>query len=291
MEGRLIGINSAIFSQSGGSVGIGFAIPVNMVKSVVATAKAGGKEVRRPWLGASLQSLSRDLADSLGLDRPNGALVAEVDPRGPAAEGGLKRGDVITAVDGKDVYDSGSIGYRLGAKPLGGVASLSIRRDGKPAVVPLKLTAAPERPPRDPVKITGASPFAGASVVNISPAVAEEFSIGHAQEGVAVIGVEENTAAAMVGFQKGDVVLTLNGRKNPDHARPRADCGPASLSLEAHDQSRRPGDHQRDRRLIPQRGNHLPALLFTAERGPWPIGGASQTMGSSNTRGRRWRFP
>ncbi len=213
MEGRLIGINSAIFSQSGGSVGIGFAIPVNMVKSVVATAKAGGKEVRRPWLGASLQSLSRDLADSLGLDRPNGALVAEVDPRGPAAEGGLKRGDVITAVDGKDVYDSGSVGYRLGAKPLGGVASLSIRRDGKPAVVPLKLTAAPERPPRDLVKITGASPFAGASVVNISPATAEEFSIAHAQEGVAVIGVEENTAAAMVGFQKGDIVLTLNGEK------------------------------------------------------------------------------
>ena len=100
MQGRLIGINAAIFSQSGGSVGIGFAIPVNMVKNVVTAAKAGGKEVHRAWLGANLQNLSRDLAESLGLDRPSGALVAEVDPRGPAAEGGLKRGDVIVAVDG-----------------------------------------------------------------------------------------------------------------------------------------------------------------------------------------------
>jgi Do/DeqQ family serine protease len=213
MEGRLIGINSAIFSQSGGSVGIGFAIPVNMVKSVVAAAKAGGKEVRRPWLGANLQSLSRDLADSLGLDRPNGALVAEVDPRGPAAEGGLKRGDVIIAVDGKEVTDAGGVGYRLGARPTGGVASLSIRRDGKQAVVPLKLTVAPERPPRDLMKIEGASPLAGASVINLSPATIEEFSIGNAQEGVAVVEIEENTAAAMVGFQKGDIVLTLNGEK------------------------------------------------------------------------------
>jgi Do/DeqQ family serine protease len=212
-EGRLIGINSAIFSQSGGSVGIGFAIPVNMVKSVVAAAKAGGREVRRPWLGANLQNLSRDLADSLGLDRPTGALVADVDPKGPAAEGGLKRGDVIVAVDGKEVTDSGSVGYRLGAKPVGGTASLAVRRDGKEAIVPLKLVAAPERPTRDLVKVAGASPLAGASVVNISPATIEEFSIANARDGVAVIGVEENTAAAMVGFQKGDVLLSLNGEK------------------------------------------------------------------------------
>ncbi|WP_298427974.1 DegQ family serine endoprotease [Rhodoblastus sp.] len=213
MDGRLIGINSAIFSQSGGSVGIGFAIPVNMVKGVVATAKAGGKEVHRPWLGATLQNLNRDLADSLGLDRPMGALVAEVDPKGPAAEGGLKRGDVILAVDGKEVSDSGGVGYRLGAKTVGGTATLTIRRDGKQALVPLKLVSAPERPARDRITISGASPFAGATVVNISPATIEEFSIAHAQEGVAVIGVDDNTAAAMVGFQKGDIVLSLNGEK------------------------------------------------------------------------------
>jgi Do/DeqQ family serine protease len=213
MSGRLIGINSAIMSQSGGSVGIGFAIPVNMVKDVLATAKAGGKEVHRPWLGATLQSMNRDIADSLGLDRPSGALVADVDPNGPAAAGGLKQGDVIVAVDGKDVYDAGSVGYRLGARPVGGIASLSVVRGGKKLVVPLKLVAAPERPPRDQLTISGSSPFTGASVINISPATIEEYSIEHATEGVAVIGVQDDSAAALFGLQKGDIVLSLNGER------------------------------------------------------------------------------
>jgi Do/DeqQ family serine protease len=213
MQARLIGINSAIFSQSGGSVGIGFAIPVNMVKNVVAAAKSGGKEVHRPWLGASLQNVSRDIAESIGLDRPAGALVAEVDPRGPAAAGGLKRGDVIVAIDGQAVQDSGGVGYRLGARPLGGVASLAVRRDGKPVAVALNLVAAPENPPRNRIKLKGACPLAGASVVNISPATIEEFGIANAHEGVAVVDVDEAGPAAMVGFQKGDIVLSLSGEK------------------------------------------------------------------------------
>jgi Do/DeqQ family serine protease len=213
MHARLIGINSAIFSQSGGSVGIGFAIPVNMVKNVVAAAKNGGKEVRRPWLGASLQNVTRDLADSLGLDRPAGALVTELDPHSPAAEGGLKQGDVIVAVDGRDVADAGGVGYRLGARPVGGTASLSVVRNGKSLIVPLALVPAPETPPRDKITISGESPFAGSTVVNISPATIEEFSIDHAKEGVAVIGVEDNTAAALVGLKKGDVVLAVNGER------------------------------------------------------------------------------
>jgi Do/DeqQ family serine protease len=213
MNARLIGINSAIFSQSGGSVGIGFAIPVNMVKNVVAAAKNGGKEVLRPWLGANLQNLSRELAESLGLDRPSGALVTEVFARGPAEEAGLKQGDVIVAVDGQDVADSGGLGYRLGAKAIGGTASLSVRRDSKSLVAPLALVAAPEKPAREKIKIKGNSPFAGATVVNISPATVEEFSIANAREGVAVVDVEDNTAAAVVGFQKGDIVISVNGDK------------------------------------------------------------------------------
>ncbi len=213
MQGRLIGVNSAIFSQSGGSVGIGFAIPVNMVKNVVAAARNGGKEVRRPWLGATLQGLSRELAESLRLDRPSGALVAEVDPHGPAAEGGLQQGDVIVAIDGQEVADPGGVGYRLGAKTIGGTASLSVRRDGKALIVPLALTAAPEKPPREKITLKGGSPFAGATVVNISPATIEEFSLANAHEGVAVIDVAENSVAAMVGFQKGDVILAVNGDK------------------------------------------------------------------------------
>jgi len=213
MNGRLIGVNSAIFSQSGGSVGIGFAIPVNMVKNVVAAAKNGGKEVRRPWLGASLQNLTRELAESVGLDRPAGALVTEVDPRGPAAEGGLKQGDVIVAVDGQEAADAGGVGYRLGAKAIGGTASLSVRREGKSVVVPLALIAAPEKPARDQIRIKGESPFAGATVVNISPATIEEFSIPNAKEGVAVVDVADNTPAAVVGFKKGDIIMSVNGAK------------------------------------------------------------------------------
>ncbi|MBB4196585.1 serine protease [Rhodoblastus sphagnicola] len=213
MNARLIGINSAIFSQSGGSVGIGFAIPVNMVKNVVAAAKNGGKEVRRPWLGASLQNLTRELAESLGLDRPAGAVVTEVFPRGPAEEGGLKQGDVIVAVDGQEAADAGGVGYRLGAKALEGTASLSVRRDGKSLVVPLALIAAPERPARETIRIKGDSPFSGVTVVNISPATVEEFSIANAKEGVAVVDVEDNSPAAVVGFKKGDIIVSVNGGK------------------------------------------------------------------------------
>jgi len=213
MKARLIGINSAIFSQSGGSVGIGFAIPANMVKIVVGAAKGGGRQVRRPWLGASLQVVSREIADTLGLDRPLGALVTDVSERGPAAEAGLKRGDLIVAIDGQSIDDPESLGYRMGTKPLGGVASLALLRNGKPAAAAVKLTPAPETPPREPLKPRGNSPFTGATVINLSPAVAEEFSIRGVSEGVVISDVEDGSPAAAVNFQKGDVILTVNDAK------------------------------------------------------------------------------
>jgi Do/DeqQ family serine protease len=213
MNARLVGLNSAIYSRSGGSIGIGFAIPVNMVKVVVAAAKGGVKQVRRPWLGASLQTVSRDIADSLGLDRPEGALVADVVAGGPAAEAGIKRGDVITKVDGLAVEDPEGFGYRIGTKPLGGTASLSVLRDGHSLVVPLKLQPAPEKPPRDPIKIGGRSPFTGATVINLSPAVGEEFSIENFHDGVVVSEVADGSVAQSVGIQKGDVVIAVNDAK------------------------------------------------------------------------------
>jgi Do/DeqQ family serine protease len=213
LNGRLVGINSAIYSRSGGSMGIGFAIPVNMVKGVVAAAKGGGKAVKRPWLGAALQNVSKDIADTIGLDRPVGALVAGLTEGGPAEEAGVKRGDVITAVDGQMVDDSGGVGFRLGEKPLGGVASLSVQRSGRAIVLPLKLVAAPEKPPRDAIKIKTLSPFQGAVVMNLSPAVIEELSLENAHEGVVVADVPEGSTAANVGVQKGDIILVVNGQK------------------------------------------------------------------------------
>ena len=213
LNGRLVGINSAIYSRSGGSMGIGFAIPVNMVKGVVAAAKSGGTAVKRPWLGAALQNVSKDIADSIGLDRPVGALVASLTEGGPAEEAGLKRGDVITAVDGQEVEDSGGVGFRLGERPLGGVASLGVPRGGKTIVLPLKHAAAPEIPPRDAIKIKTLSPFQGATVMNISPALIEELSLANAHDGVVVAEVPEGTTAANVGVQKGDIVVAVNGQK------------------------------------------------------------------------------
>jgi len=213
MNGRLAGINSAIFSQSGGSVGIGFAIPVNMVKIVVAAAKSGSNQVHRPWLGASLQAVTREIADSLGLDRPSGALVADVTAHTAAADAGLKRGDVIMTIDGQTVDNPEGLGYRLGTKPIGGTASLSVLRGGKTSTVSLKLMPAPEIPPRDPIKFEGSTPFTGATGINLSPAVIEEFSIEGVKEGVLLQSIEEASPAANVNLQKGDIILAVNDVK------------------------------------------------------------------------------
>ena len=213
MNARLVGINSMIFSKSGGSVGIGFAIPVNMVKIVISAAKGGVKQVRRPWLGATLQGVTKDIADSLGLERASGALVAAIADRSPGAEAGLRRNDIIIGIDGQSVDDAESLGYRLGTRPLGGAASLSVLRAGKPLSLPVKLMAAPEAPPRDLTKIKGRSPFTGVTVVNVSPAVIEEYSLENISDGVVVIDVDTNSIAEGVGMQKNDIVVEINDAK------------------------------------------------------------------------------
>src|SRR5262247_2589219 len=131
LSGKLVGINTAIFSRSGGSQGIGFAIPANMVKVVVASARTGGKAVKRPWLGARLQAVTPEIAESMGLKRPTGALVSNVTANSPAASAGIKAGDLILSVDGQDVDDPNAFDYRFGTKALGGSARLEILRGGR----------------------------------------------------------------------------------------------------------------------------------------------------------------
>ncbi|RYC33814.1 Do family serine endopeptidase [Lichenibacterium minor] len=213
MKSRLIGINSAIYSQSGGSVGIGFAIPVNMVKSVISAARAGETHVRRPWLGASLQGITRDMGEALGLDRPAGVLVSDLVDGGPADAAGLKRGDVVTAVDGAPADDPDAFGYRLATKSLGGTAGLTVRRGNQTLALALKLVPPPETPARDAVTLRNDSPFSGATLVNLSPAVAEEMQINGVRAGVVVAAVADNSTAAMTGIQKGDVIVGLDRSK------------------------------------------------------------------------------
>jgi Do/DeqQ family serine protease len=211
MKGRVVGINTAIYSRSGGSVGIGFAIPSAMVRLVVDSAKAGARTVRRPWFGARLQALTVDVADGLGLDRPAGSVVASVVDKGPAEQAGLRRSDVILSVDGVAADDPESFGYRYATRPIGGTTTLTVLRAGKRISVSVKLVAAPETRPRDLVKLTSRSPLAGLTVGNLSPALAEELSVETGSEGVVVSEVEEGSTAANVGFQKGDLIKALNG--------------------------------------------------------------------------------
>ena len=212
LGGRLVGINTAIFSRSGGSQGIGFAIPANMVKVVVASARDGGSRVKRPWLGARLQTVTSEIAESLGLKRPVGALVTRVTPASPASRAGLKTSDLIVAVDGLAIEDHNAFGYRFATKPIGGSARLGIVRAGKEMAVNVALEPAPDAP-RDEIVIVSPSPFQGARVSNLSPVLAEELQLDASVQGVVVIDVANGSPAQSLGFQRGDLVLSLNNAK------------------------------------------------------------------------------
>ena len=214
LEGRLVGIPSEIYSRSGGSIGIGFAIPSSMVKFVLAQSKNG--RVRRPWLGATLQTVTSDVAESLGLKRPVGALVAGVVPQGPSAKAGLKIGDLVVAIDGVEVEDPDGFGYRFSTKPLGTVTKLTLQRGSGQVTLELPLNPAPEAPARDEKVIDAESPFAGATVWNLSPAVSEELGASIIAEGVIVKDVGEGSTAARVGFKRGDIIVEVNGVKIAD---------------------------------------------------------------------------
>ncbi|GGI28442.1 DegQ family serine endoprotease [Bradyrhizobium guangdongense] len=212
MNGRLAGINTAIYSRSGGSQGIGFAIPANMVRVVVASAKSGGKAVKRPWLGAKLQAVTPEIAESLGLKTPSGALVASVVPNGPAAKAGLKSSDLITAIDGQTVDDPNAFDYRFATRPLGGTAQIDVQRGSKPLKLTIALETAPDTG-RNELVITTRSPFQGARISTITPAVADELHLDADTEGVVVTDIGDGTAAQNVGFQKGDIILSVNNQK------------------------------------------------------------------------------
>ena len=212
MTGRLAGINTAIYSRSGGSQGIGFAIPANMVRVVVASAKGGGKAVKRPWLGARLQAVTPEIAESLGLRLPSGALVASVVPNSPAARAGLKSSDLIVAVDGQTIEDPNAFDYRFATHPLGGTSQIDVQRGGKPVKLAIPLETAPDIG-RNEIVLSSRSPFQGAKVANISPAVADELHLDTDTEGVVVTDLGDDTTAANVGFQKGDIILAVNNQK------------------------------------------------------------------------------
>jgi len=212
LGGRLVGINTAIFSRSGGSQGIGFAIPVNMVRGVIASAQGGSAVVRRPWLGAKLQTVTPEIADSLNLKRPVGALVSSVVARSPAARAGMRTGDLVVSVDGQEVDDVNAFDYRFATKPLGGQANLDVMRGGREVRLAVALESAPEIS-REETLIKARSPFLGAKVANLSPALADELRMDIDTKGVVVTGVENGSTAQSFGLKEGDVVLSVNNAR------------------------------------------------------------------------------
>jgi len=212
MQGDIIGLNTAIFSRSGGSHGIGFAIPSNMVRSVVAQALAGSTEIERPWIGASFQRVTADIAESLGMNRPRGALVTDVERGSPAARAGLKRGDLVLRVNGRRISNPAALEYRLAVLGIGATARFIVVRRGQRLQVTVPLMSAPETVRPDRTLIEGPSPFSGATVANISPRIAQRVGLRRNREGVVVLDVEPRTAAARLKLRRGDVILSVQGR-------------------------------------------------------------------------------
>ncbi|MFC3076870.1 Do family serine endopeptidase [Phenylobacterium terrae] len=213
MDGDLIGINSFILSRSGTSSGVGFAVPAVMIRRVVETAVGGGRAVVRPWLGARTQPITAEIARTLGLATPQGALITDLWSGGPADRAGLEQGDVVVSVDGSPVVDPAALNYAIGARRPGETLTLGVLgADGARREVRLRADAPPATPARDERTLTGRNPFDGMTVVNLSPAVADELGVDpFSGPGVLVTairgGLSRNT-----GIRPGDFIRAVNGR-------------------------------------------------------------------------------
>jgi len=240
VDGRLIGINTAIFSRSGGSIGLGFAIPTSMVRAVLEGARTG-RPIVRAWLGATGQAVTSEIAQAAGLDRPRGVMVKDVTPGSPAAQAGVRVGDVIVAISGHDVDDPEDLRFRVATLAIGAPARLTLWRGGQQREATAALIAPPDDPPRDAQTLEGRHPFAGATVANLNPAVADEMGFDTTQHGVVISGVKAGSSAQRIGLQKGDVVLSVNSKPVPTVAALRqivaAAASPWTLSVRRGDQT------------------------------------------------------
>lgn len=213
-EGEVMGVNTAIYSPSGGSVGIAFSIPANTVKSVVAQLKDKGS-VSRGWIGVQIQPVTSDIADSLGMKKAEGALVAEPQANGPAAKAGIESGDVITAVNGEPVKDARELARTIGGMAPGATVKLNVLHKGQDKVINLTLGQLPNtvEAKADTDNDTGKGASKGTDVPKLGMTVAPANSVaGAGKEGVVVTEVDPKSAAAERGFKEGDVILEVGGK-------------------------------------------------------------------------------
>ncbi|TPJ63107.1 DegQ family serine endoprotease [Mesorhizobium sp. B2-6-1] len=211
MGGQLVGINTAIFSRSGGSIGIGFAIPANMVRAFADAAKAGLDFFERPYIGAEFEGVTPQIAESLGMEKPAGALVSSVDASGPAGKAGLKPGDVVLQINGRPVESIEALDYRMATLSIGTKANFAVLTKGQQAAMDIALERAPEGAKPSEVTLHGRSPFSGAKVAELSPRLAQKLGLRTDIKGVTVVDINRDSPAADFGFQPGDIVREVNG--------------------------------------------------------------------------------
>jgi len=211
MAGQLVGINTQILSRSGGSNGIGFAIPANLARRAVESAAAGKFTIAQPWIGADGQAVTQGIAESLGI-RPDGVILSDLHPRSPLAEAGLETGDVVLEIAARPVRDIVTLGYRLSSGRLGESLPLVYWRDGERIETEVALIAAPDDPPRDTSEIDGSNPLRGLVVANINPALSQEEGLDPSLEGVIVMEVLRGPARRY-GVRPGDRLLSINGTR------------------------------------------------------------------------------
>ncbi len=209
MQGRLIGINTAIYSRSGGSNGIGFAIPSNMVQVAIQSA-ATGDALARPWIGATFQEVTAEIAQSLGMGRPRGAMVVGLAKNGPAARAGIEIGDVLLAINGNRIPHINALDYRLTTVGIGNVADFLILNRGEIIRKEISLMVAPETVPANETELPRLSALGGATIANLSPALAQKIKVAPDKEGVIVLRVQRRSPAAANRIQPGDIIREIN---------------------------------------------------------------------------------
>lgn len=208
MDGEVVGINSQIYSPSGGSVGLSFAIPSSLAIDVVAQLKDKGR-VDRGWLGVMIQEVDRDLAKSLGMDKPMGALISEADPEGPAAKSGLKAGDLIIKFNGKDVHTSSDLPYLVGRTAPKTKVPVLIMRKGKQQTISVTVGALPVSPNEVIDRPAGAPAENAIDTLGLVVAPLDQTTRGGAEAGVVVQDVKPDSPAAEAGLIPGDVITQL----------------------------------------------------------------------------------